>query len=249
MIVRDTFSFGDSFFLNMKTQKKSFLFYHSWKNQIDILDDSELRKFINNLISYHDDGEVVLESKEDKLLWNGVLPALEVNKLKYDKTIERNRENGKKGGRPRKESTDQLIENHGETEGIIQKPKKPNGFIEKPKKPDNSKEINDNSKLEIGNSKKIKEYSEKNTVNGQNGNVETQEINEYQQQMFDNWRNTTLKKFKDSIQSRYPRYPELLSITTEEEIIETCKKIPNHIWNNVGKEITEMVKVFNSKLR
>lgn len=243
----------------MKTQKKSFLFYNSWKTQIDILDDSELRKFINNLISYHDDGEVVLESKEDKLLWNGVLPALELNKLKYDKTIERNQENGKKGGRPRKESTDQLIENHGETDGIIQKPKKPSGFIqkpkkpnwfiEKPKKPDNSKEINDNSKLEIENSKRTKEYSEKNTVNGQNGNVETQEINEYQQQMFDNWKNTTLKKFKDSIQTKYPRYPELLSITTEEEIIETRKMIPNHIWNNIGKEITEMVKVFNSKLR
>ena len=34
----------------MKTDKKSFLFYQSWKTQIDILDDSELRKFINNLL-------------------------------------------------------------------------------------------------------------------------------------------------------------------------------------------------------
>ena len=133
----------------MKENKKSFLFYQSWKTQIDILDDSELRKFINNLLSYHDGGEVVLESKEDKLLWNGVLPALEVNNLKYQKTIERNRENGKKGGRPKKVAAESEKPN-----GFIENPNETDGFIEKPKKPDNSKKIIDNSKREIDNSKK-----------------------------------------------------------------------------------------------
>ena len=121
----------------MKENKKSFLFYQSWKTQIDILDDSELRKFINNLLSYHDGGEVVLESKYDKLLWNGVLPGLEVNNLKYQKTIERNRENGKKGGRPKKVAAESEKPN-----GFIENPYKTDGFKEKPKKPDNSKEDN-----------------------------------------------------------------------------------------------------------
>ena len=128
----------------MKTDKKSFLFYQSWKTQIDILDDSELRKFINNLLSYHDGGEVVLESKYDKLLWNGVLPGLEVNNLKYQKTIERNRENGKKGGRPKKEAAETEKPN-----GFIENLYKTDGFKEKPKKPDNSKVEIDNSKGEI----------------------------------------------------------------------------------------------------
>ena len=68
----------------MKTEKKSFLFYHSWKSSIDLIDDSTLRKFVNNLISYHEGAELVLESVEDNLLWNGVLPALELNNLKYN---------------------------------------------------------------------------------------------------------------------------------------------------------------------
>lgn len=211
----------------MKKNKKSFLFYQSWKTQIDILDDSELRKFINNLISYHDDGEVVLESKEDKLLWNGVLPALEVNNLKYQKTIERNRENGKKGGRPKKVAAES----------------------EKPKKPDNSKKITDNSKREIENSEKKKDNREKDTVNCKNEIVETEDTNEYQQQMFDNWKNSKVEKLKDIIQKKYPRYPQLSSISTQEEIIENRKKVPVHIWNKLENDIMEMVEINNSKLR
>ena len=144
----------------MKTDKKSFLFYQSWKTQIDILDDSELRKFINNLLSYHDGGEVVLESKYDKLLWNGVLPGLEVNNLKYQKTIERNRENGKKGGRPKKEAAETEKPN-----GFIENLYKTDGFKEKPKKPDNSKVEIDNSKVEIDNSIKTTGNRELNTEN------------------------------------------------------------------------------------
>ena len=228
----------------MKTNKKSFLFYQSWKTQIDILDDSELRKFINNLISYHDDGEVVLESKEDKLLWNGVLPALEVNNLKYQKTIERNRENGKKGGRPKKVAAESEKPN-----GFIENPNETDGFIEKPKKPDNSKEIIDNSKRKIENIEKTRDNREMDTVNCKNEIVETEEINEYQQQMFDNWKNSKVKKLKEIIQKKYPRYPQLSSISTQEEIIENRKKIPVHIWDKLENDIMEMVEINNSKLR
>ena len=228
----------------MKKNKKSFLFYQSWKTQIDILDDSELRKFINNLLSYHDGGEVVLESKEDKLLWNGVLPALEVNNLKYQKTIERNRENGKKGGRPKKVAAESEKPN-----GFIENPNETDGFIEKPKKPDNSKKIIDNSKKEIENIEKTRDNREMDTVNCKNEIVETEEINEYQQQMFDNWKNSKVKKLKDIIQKKYPLHPQLLLITTQEEIIENRKKVPVHIWNKLENDIMEMVEINNSKLR
>ena len=227
----------------MKKNKKSFLFYQSWKTQIDILDDSELRKFINNLISYHDDGEVVLESKEDKLLWNGVLPALEVNNLKYQKTIERNRENGKKGGRPKKEAAETEKPN-----GFIENLYKTDGFKEKPKKPDNSKVEIDNSKGEIDNSIKTTGNRELNTENCKDVIVETEEVNEYQQQVFDNWKNSSIKKLKDIIQKKYPGYPQLLLITSQEEIVENRKKVPDHIWNKVENDIKEIIEV-NNKLR
>ena len=228
----------------MKTDKKSFLFYQSWKTQIDILDDSELRKFINNLLSYHDGGEVVLESKYDKLLWNGVLPGLEVNNLKYQKTIERNRENGKKGGRPKKEAAETEKPNE-----FIENLYKTDGFKEKPKKPDNSKVEIDNSKGEIDNSIKTTGNRELNTENCKDVIVETEEVNEYQQKVFDNWRYSKTKKLKDIIQKKYPGYPQLLSITTEEEIIESRKKVPDHIWNKVENNIKEIVEINNSKLR
>ena len=228
----------------MKENKKSFLFYQSWKTQIDILDDSELRKFINNLLSYHDGGEVVLESKYDKLLWNGVLPGLEVNNLKYQKTIERNRENGKKGGRPKKVAAESEKPN-----GFIENLYKTDGFKEKPKKPDNSKVEIDNSKGEIDNSIKTTDNRELNTENCKNVIVETEEVNEYQQQVFDNWKNSSIKKLKDIIQKKYPGYPQLLLITSQEEIIENRKKVPDHIWNKVENDIKEMVEVNNSKLR
>jgi hypothetical protein len=220
----------------MKKNKKSFLFYQSWKTQIDILDDSELRKFINNLLSYHDGGEVVLESKYDKLLWNGVLPGLEVNNLKYQKTIERNRENGKKGGRPKKEAAETEKPN-----GFIENLYKTDGFKEKPKKPDNSKREIDNSIKTTGN-------RELNTENCKDVIVETEEVNEYQQQVFDNWKNSRIKKLKDIIQKKYPGYPQLLLITSQEEIIENRKKVPDHIWNKVENDIKEIVEV-NNKLR
>jgi hypothetical protein len=86
----------------MSTEKKSFMFYNSWGSQLEVLSDKELRRFINNLISYHTGKEVNLISKSDKLIWNGVLPGLEVNNIKYQQKVNRNRENGKKGGRPRK---------------------------------------------------------------------------------------------------------------------------------------------------
>ena len=228
----------------MKENKKSFLFYQSWKTQIDILDDSELRKFINNLLSYHDGGEVVLESKYDKLLWNGVLPGLEVNNLKYQKTIERNRENGKKGGRPKKVAAESEKPN-----GFIENLYKTDGFKEKPKKPDNSKVEIDNSKREIDNSIKTTGNRELNTENCKNVIVETEEVNEYQQQVFENWKNSSIKKLKDIIQKKYPGYPQLLLITSQEEIIENRKKVPDHIWNKVENDIKEMVEVNNSKLR
>ena len=52
--------------------KLSFMFYLNWKDQIDELDDQELRRLINNLISYHNGEEVVLETKIYKLVWQGI---------------------------------------------------------------------------------------------------------------------------------------------------------------------------------
>jgi len=227
----------------MSTERLSFMFYTSWSSQLEVLSDKELRRFIENLISFHRGTEVNLKSKPDKLVWNGVLPALILNDKKYQEKVERNRENGKKGGRPKKEAAETEKPN-----GFIENLYKTDGFKEKPKKPDNSKVEIDNSKGEIDNSIRTTGNRELNTENCKDVIVETEEVNEYQQQVFDNWKNSSIKKLKDIIQKKYPGYPQLLLITSQEEIIENRKKVPDHIWNKVENDIKEIVEV-NNKLR
>ncbi len=128
-------------------EKKSFLFYLNWKDQIDDLDDQELRRLINNLIKYHSGEEVDLQTKIDRLVWKGILPGLEANQDKYEKKVQANRENGKLGGAPKgnqnasKEKTTQINP-------------------EQPKQPDKREKINENSKMEIEKREKINENRE-----------------------------------------------------------------------------------------
>jgi hypothetical protein len=126
------------------------MFYLNWKTQLDILSDKELRRFINNLISWHQDENVELKTKTDSLVWNGVLPALEVNDDKWNSRADKSRENGKLGGRPPKEITQ-------ETKQVISEPKKPV----------NSKLLIDNSEMEIEKGKEVNVESELTIVNGQ----------------------------------------------------------------------------------
>jgi hypothetical protein len=126
------------------------MFYLNWKTQLDILSDKELRRFINNLISWHQDENVELKTKSDLLVWNGVLPALEVNDDKWNSRANKSRENGKLGGRPPKEITQ-------ETKQVISEPKKPV----------NSKLLIDNSEMEIEKGKEVNVESELTIVNGQ----------------------------------------------------------------------------------
>jgi hypothetical protein len=128
-------------------EKKAFLFYLNWKDQIDDLDDIELRRFIHNLIKYHSGEEIDLPAKADRLVWRGILPGLEANQDKYEKRVQANRENGKLGGAPKgnqnasKEKTTQINR-------------------EQPKQPDKREQINENSKIETDNRKNINENRE-----------------------------------------------------------------------------------------
>jgi hypothetical protein len=117
--------------------RKNFQFYLNWRSQIDLLDDHELRRFINNLINWHEDLDVELITTADKLVWNGVLPGLKVNDAKWKEKAEKSRENGRSGGRP-KSSLDAA----SKTQQVFQKPV-------------NSKELTDNRKELIDNREEL----------------------------------------------------------------------------------------------
>ena len=208
----------------MKTDKKSFLFYHSWKSSIDIIDDSTLRKFINNLISYDQGGEVLLESNEDKLLWNGVLHGLDANIKKHEERVKRNRENGKKGGRPQK-----VIDTVEVPAESSENPKEPSGFFNNPQKPDNSKRV-------IDNGEEVKVKTEEIIDN-------TELINQIGKKDIDygEFKNDELKReLREGIRKQFPNHREFQTITSPEEILSCKERTPDYVWNKVEEDLIKI---------
>lgn len=158
--------------------KKSFLFYLNWEEQVDLMNDVELRSFIKNLCRFANDEEVELKTREEKLCWLGILPALEINKVKYNKKVEANRENGKLGGAPvgnqnaRKNETTQNNPNNliiEKREEIIDNRKMTIEKSEKEK--ENRKELNETSKDEIENVKTSQIGADNSTSNHTGNNT------------------------------------------------------------------------------
>ena len=201
--------------------RKSFMFYLNWKSQLDILTDKELRRFINNLISWHQDESVELKTKTDLLVWNGVIPALKVNDDKWNSRADKSRENGKLGGRPKKEITQ-------ETQQVISKPKEPV----------NSKWLIDNGEMEREKGKKISVESK--LVNGNGQNITGNNINTNGESI-----STYLKREIDSCNSildtEFSNFPFLKSMANPQGI----KELYHHLDD---EKILEQVKPVLEKL-
>jgi len=143
-------------------ERKSFMFYLSWKDQVDEMDDKELRTFITNLIKWHKDESVELPTKIDKLIWSGILPSLEVNDKKWKQRAKSSINNGKLGGRPPKQQNpvglSDNLENPVGYLGLNNNPENPVGYLgylEKPRKPVKSKELIDDSRELIEDSREL----------------------------------------------------------------------------------------------
>jgi hypothetical protein len=197
------------------------MFYLNWKSQLDILTDKELRRFINNLISWHQDESVELKTKTDLLVWNGVIPALKVNDDKWNSRADKSRENGKLGGRPKKEITQ-------ETQQVISKPKEPV----------NSKWLIDNGEMEREKGKKISVESK--LVNGNGQNITGNNINTNGESI-----STYLKREIDSCNSildtEFSNFPFLKSMANPQGI----KELYHHLDD---EKILEQVKPVLEKL-
>ena len=123
--------------------RKSFVFYLSWRELIDSLTDEELRRFMNNLISWHQNEEIELTSKSESAIWSLIEPALVVNENKWNSRAGASRENGKLGGRPPKPKI---------TQQVFEEPTKP---VNSKELIDNRKKINENSEMLIEETKEI----------------------------------------------------------------------------------------------
>lgn len=133
------------------SDKKSFVFYTEYREHLEMLPPEQIGELMLALIDYQETGEVPDLPKGSALAmcFSFIKKRMDKDNTKYEEKCERNRSNGKKGGRP----TNQTV--ISETE---ENPNKPNGFSEnqmvisetekkptEPRKADNDNEYdNDN---------------------------------------------------------------------------------------------------------
>lgn len=112
-----------------------FMLYFDDYDKINSLDDAQLGRLLRSLFEFADSGRepTNLDPATDmafKFISSKVILGID----KYNAKCERNRMNGKLGGRPRKDNE--------KPNGFLKNPQKPNGFLENPKCNYNSKSNN-----------------------------------------------------------------------------------------------------------
>lgn len=131
--------------------KGSFVFYTEYREHLSMLPPEQVGELMFALMDYQETGEVPDLPKGSALAmcFSFIKKRMDKDNSKYEERCERNRSNGKKGGRPAKET------DNTETE---ENPNKPNGFSEnrtviseteenptEPKKADNDNEYDNDS--------------------------------------------------------------------------------------------------------
>ena len=127
----------------MAENKKSFIAYCEWIETFEELDDAEAGKLAKHLFRYVNDLNPSTEDKTVKLCFIPIKQSLKRDLKKYDVYIDKQRENGAKGGRPKKTQKTQA-------------------FISKPKKADNVN-VNDNDNVNVSDNVILKK-TEKETL-------------------------------------------------------------------------------------
>ena len=97
----------------------TFLIFGEWEDNCEELTDEEFGQMMRAVFAYCRRGEnPTFSDRFMRACWRPIQQAIDRANNAYEAKCEQNRENGKKGGRPKKEETE-----------------KPNGFLEDEKKP------------------------------------------------------------------------------------------------------------------
>lgn len=115
--------------------KENFLLKKAQQDVFESLSDEDAGKLIKGIFKYVNKGESDLESYL-KVIFIPIKNDIDKNEEKYEMVCERNKLNGKKGGRPKKEETEK-------------NPKNPDGYFGNPKKPINHNHIHNHIHKDI----------------------------------------------------------------------------------------------------
>ena len=128
--------------------KSSFLIYLDYEEQFNLLTDEQICQLMRAIIKYEKTREIPQLNGIVKMAFSFIKTQLDRDREKYEARCEKNRENAKKGGRPRKNQKDNL---------------KANGFYENQmdaKKPDDDKEDEEDNEEDIDNDLLLKKEKE-----------------------------------------------------------------------------------------
>lgn len=117
--------------------KKGFLLYHEYAEHFDLLTNEEIGQLMRAIFAYEISGEILPLAGAAKMAFSFIRADLDQNREKYKERCSRNADNGKKGGRPRK--NDGFSENQPEKEETQENQtvsEQTERFSEKPKKAD-----------------------------------------------------------------------------------------------------------------
>lgn len=83
--------------------KNSFLIYLDYEEQFDLLTDEQIGQLMRAIIKYEKTKEIPQLDGMLKMAFSFIKTQLDRDREKYEKKCEKNRENAKKGGRPKKQ--------------------------------------------------------------------------------------------------------------------------------------------------
>lgn len=89
-------------------EKASFLMYLDYEDQFNIMTDEQIGQLMRAIIKYEKTGEVPNLDGMLKMAFSFIKTQLDRDREKYEARCEKNRENAKKGGRPRKKQKDNI---------------------------------------------------------------------------------------------------------------------------------------------
>lgn len=114
----------------MADGKKSFLLYCDIQSTINKLSDEQAGRLFKTILSYVNDENPIVDDLLLDVVFEPIKVSLKRDLKRYESIIERNRENGKLGGRPKNEE-----------------PKKPSGLNGNPKKPKKADSVIDSDSV------------------------------------------------------------------------------------------------------
>lgn len=83
--------------------KNSFLIYLDYEEQFNLLTDEQIGQLMRAIIKYEKTKEIPQLDGMLKMAFSFIKTQLDRDREKYNKKCEKNRENAKKGGRPKKQ--------------------------------------------------------------------------------------------------------------------------------------------------